>query len=147
MTKSMRGRLLAWLLGALVLGGLLIGYNAYRSTQRDLDELLDYQLEQLAFALSRQDVGATQVPPAMLLPEPDFITQVWDRDGVLMFYSRPNLSIPMRPAPGFSTVQWNGQAYRVYTELDGLRIIQVADTVERPRFRQVGAAGSSSKSG
>jgi len=43
-----------------------------------------------------------------------------------MFYSRPNLSIPMRPAPGFSTVQWNGQAYRVYTELDGLRIIQVA---------------------
>jgi len=126
MTKSMRGRLLAWLLGALVLGGLLIGYNAYRSTQRDLDELLDYQLEQLAFALSRQDVGATQVPPAMLLPEPDFITQVWDRDGVLMFYSRPNLSIPMRPAPGFSTVQWNGQAYRVYTELDGLRIIQVA---------------------
>jgi len=126
MTKSMRGRLLAWLLGALVLGGLLIGYNTYRSTQRDLDELLDYQLEQLAFALSRQDVGATQVPPAMLLPEPDFITQVWDRDGVLMFYSRPNLSIPMRPAPGFSTVQWNGQAYRVYTELDGLRIIQVA---------------------
>jgi two-component system OmpR family sensor kinase len=59
-------------------------------------------------------------------PEPDFITQVWDRDGVLMFYSRPNLAIPMRPRPGFSNMEWNGQSWRVFTQLDGTRIIQVA---------------------
>ena len=140
MTESIRGRLLVWLLGALVLGGLLIGYNAYHRTQQDLDELLDYQLEQLAFSLSRQSVGATQLPPGMLLPEPDFITQVWDRDGVLMFYSRPNLSIPMRPEPGFSNVQWNGQAYRVYTELDGLRIIQVAHPLSLRKEMAAGLA-------
>jgi len=45
---------------------------------------------------------------------------------VLMFYSRPNLAIPMRPRPGFSNMDWNGQSWRVYTQLDGLRIIQVA---------------------
>jgi two-component system OmpR family sensor kinase len=62
----------------------------------------------------------------MPLPEPDFITQVWDRDGVLMFYSRPNMAIPMRPRPGFTNIDWKGQAWRVFTQLDGTRIIQVA---------------------
>ncbi len=122
---SIRGRLLVWLLGALVVAGLLIGYSAYYRSQEDLNDLLDYQLKQLAFSLSRQSVGRAPTAPG-LLPEPDFITQVWDKDGVLMFYSRPNFAIPMRPRPGFSNVDWNGQSWRVFTQLDGLRIIQVA---------------------
>jgi len=126
MTSSIRGQLLAWLLGALMVGGLLIGYSAYHRAQQDIDELLDYQLKQLAFSLSHQSVGSASPPPGLLLPEPDFITQVWDKDGVLMFYSRPNLAIPMRPRQGFSNVEWNHQAWRVYTQLDGFRTIQVA---------------------
>ena len=106
--------------------GLLIGYNAYHLAQQDLDDLLDYQLKQLAFSLSRQSFVGEPPPPDTLVPEPDFITQVWGKNGVLMFYSRPNLAIPMLPKPGFSDVAWNGQAYRVYTELDGPRVIQVA---------------------
>jgi two-component system OmpR family sensor kinase len=124
--NSIRGQLLAWLLGALVVAGLLIGYSAYHRSQQDLNELLDYQLKQLAFSLSRQSIGSAPSSPGLLLPEPDFITQVWDKDGVLMFYSRPNLAIPMRPRPGFSNVEWSGQSWRVFTQLDGIRIIQVA---------------------
>ena len=123
---SIRGRLLAWLMGALVVAGVVMGYAAYRRAHQDLDELLDYQLQQLAFSLSRQNVGSVPQPPGMPLPEPDFITQVWDRDGVLMFYSRPNMAIPMRPRPGFSNMDWKGQSWRVFTQLDGVRIIQVA---------------------
>jgi len=126
MTASIRSQLLAWLLGALVIAGLLIGYSAYHRAQQDIDELLDYQLKQLAFSLSHQSVASAPLPPGLPLPEPDFITQVWDKDGVQMFYSRPNLAIPLRPRPGFSNVEWNQQAWRVYTQLDGLRIIQVA---------------------
>jgi two-component system, OmpR family, sensor kinase len=126
MTNSIRGRLLAWLLGALVAAGLVIGYSAYHRAQESIDELLDYQLKQLAFSLSHQSIGSAPMPPALLLPEPDFITQVWDKDGVRMFYSRPNLAIPMRPRPGFSNVEWNNESWRVYTQLDGFRIIQVA---------------------
>ncbi|HTS51921.1 MAG TPA: ATP-binding protein [Burkholderiales bacterium] len=126
MTHSIRGRLLAWLLGTLVAAGLVIGYSAYHRAQEDIDDLLDYQLKQLAFSLSHQSVGSVPMPPDLLLPEPDFITQVWDKDGVRMFYSRPNLAIPMRPRPGFSNVEWNNQSWRVYTQLDGFRIIQVA---------------------
>jgi two-component system OmpR family sensor kinase len=126
MTASIRGQLLAWLLGALVIAGLLIGYSAYHRAQEDIDELLDYQLKQLAFSLSHQSVASAPMPPGLPLPEPDFITQVWDKDGVQMFYSRPNLAIPLRPRPGFSNVEWSHQVWRVYTQLDGFRIIQVA---------------------
>ncbi len=138
MTGSIRGQLLAWLLGALIVAGLLIGYSAYHRAQQDIDELLDYQLKQLAFSLSHQSVGGAPLPPGLLLPEPDFITQVWDKDGVLMFYSRPNLAIPLRPRPGFSNVEWNHQAWRVYTQLDGFRIIQVAHPLS---LREEMAAG------
>jgi signal transduction histidine kinase len=123
---SIRGRLLVWLLGSLVVVGLAIGYAAYRRAHHDLDELLDYQLKQLAFSLSRQSVGAAPLPPGFRLPQPDFITQVWGRNGVLMFYSRRDVAIPMRPLPGFSNVDWKGESWRVFTELDGTRIIQVA---------------------
>jgi two-component system, OmpR family, sensor kinase len=126
------------LLGALVIAGLLIGYSAYHRSQQDIDELLDYQLKQLAFSLSHQSVASAPMPPGLLLPEPDFITQVWDKDGVQMFYSRPNLAIPMRPRPGFSNVEWSGQAWRVYTQLDGFRIIQVAHPLS---LREEMAAG------
>src|SRR5215813_2494060 len=126
MTASIRGQLLAWLLGALVVAGLLIGYSTYERAQQDIDELLDYHLKQLAFSLSHQSVGDAPIIPDLLLPEPDFITQVWDKDGVRMFYSRPNLAIPLRPRPGFSNVEWNRQVWRVFTQLDGARIIQVA---------------------
>ena len=137
MTGSIRGRLLAWLLAALAVTGLLIGYGAYYRAQEDLNELLDYQLKQLAFSLSHQSVGSEPAPPGLLLPEPDFITQVWDKDGVRMFYSRPNLAIPLRPRQGFSNLEWNQEWWRVYTLLDGFRIIQVAHPL---RLRQEMAA-------
>jgi len=137
MTSSIRGRLLAWLLLALAVAGLLIGYGAYYRAQEDLNELLDYQLKQLAFSLSHQSVGTEPAPPGLLLPEPDFITQVWDKDGVRMFYSRPNLEIPLRARQGFSNVAWNNESWRVFTQLDGFRIIQVAHPV---RLRQEMAA-------
>jgi len=137
MTSSIRGRLLAWLLLALAVAGLLIGYGAYYRAQEDLNELLDYQLKQLAFSLSHQSVGTEPAPPGLLLPEPDFITQVWDKDGVRMFYSRPNLEIPLRARQGFSNVDWNNESWRVFTQLDGFRIIQVAHPL---RLRQEMAA-------
>jgi two-component system OmpR family sensor kinase len=115
---SIRERLLVWLLGTLVVAGLLIGYSAYHRSQEDLNDLLDDQLKQLAFSLSRQSVGWAPAAPGML-PEPDFITQVWDKDGVLMFYSRPNLAIPMRPRPGFSNVDWICQSWRVLPSWTG----------------------------
>jgi len=134
MTTSIRSQLLAWLLGALLIAGLLIGYSAYHRAQEDIDELLDYQLKQLAFSLSHQSVGSAPIPPGLLLPEPDFITQVWDKDGVRMFYSRPNLGIPMRPRPGFSNVEWDRQSWRVYTQLAhplSLRKEMAADLTRR----------------
>ncbi len=124
--SSIRGRLLAWLLSAVALVGVAAAGITYLRALQDLDEVFDYQLQQLAFSLTRSSLAAQ--PPATpgAMPEPDFITQVWDKNGVLQFYSKPSVALPRRPEPGFSNVHWKGQAWRVFTAVEGARTVQVA---------------------
>jgi two-component system OmpR family sensor kinase len=122
---ALRTQLLVWLLGALVLAGGAASVATYTRAQHDIDELLDYQLQQLAFSLSRQG-AASPFEPGLRAHEPDFVTQIWDRNGVLQFYSRPNFALPRPPEPGFSNISWHGQQWRVFTQSEGLRTIQVA---------------------
>ena len=122
---ALRTQLLVWLLGALVLAGGAASVATYTRAQHDIDELLDYQLQQLAFSLSRQG-AASPFEPGLRVHEPDFVTQIWDRNGVLQFYSRPNFALPRPPEPGFSNINWHGQQWRVFTQSEGLRTIQVA---------------------
>jgi two-component system, OmpR family, sensor kinase len=122
---ALRTQLLVWLLGALVLAGGAASVATYTRAQHDIDELLDYQLQQLAFSLSRQG-AASPFEPGLRAHEPDFVTQIWDRNGVLQFYSRPNFALPRPPEPGFSNISWHDQQWRVFTQSEGLRTIQVA---------------------
>ena len=122
---ALRTQLLVWLLGALVLAGGVASVATYTRAQHDIDDLLDYQLQQLAFSLSRQG-AASPFEPGLPVHEPDFVTQIWDRNGVLQFYSRPNFALPRPPEPGFSNIDWHGQQWRVFTQSEGLRTIQVA---------------------
>jgi two-component system OmpR family sensor kinase len=122
--RSLRSRLLVWLLSALALGGIAAGVATYFRAQRDLDALLDYQLQQLAFSLGQQ--RPAQIVPQPFLEEPDFVTQIWDHSGVLLYYSRPDFWLPLRVQAGFSNAEWRGETWRVYTQSDGLRTIRVA---------------------
>jgi len=122
---ALRTKLLVWLLVALVIAGGAASVATYTRAQHDIDELLDYQLQQLAFSLSRQG-AASPFEPGLRVHEPDFVTQIWDRNGVLQFYSRPNFALPRPPEPGFSNINWHGQQWRVFTQSEGLRTIQVA---------------------
>ena len=108
-----------------MLAGGAASVATYTRAQHDIDELLDYQLQQLAFSLSRQG-AASPFEPGLRVHEPDFVTQIWDRNGVLQFYSRPNFALPRPPEPGFSNINWHGQQWRVFTQSEGLRTIQVA---------------------
>lgn len=124
--SSIRGRLLAWLLSAVALVGVAAAGITYLRALQDLDALFDYQLQQLAFSLTRSALGSGAPNAGGADTEPDFITQVWDKKGVLQFYSRPSMDLPRRPEPGFSTVHWKGQVWRVFTAVEGARTFQVA---------------------
>ena len=51
--KSLRGTLLAWLLGAVLLVGLAGGYVIYRNALREANAFFDYHLRETALLLEQ----------------------------------------------------------------------------------------------
>ena len=42
----------------------------------------------------------------------EIVTQIWDRDGVLVYYSRPGTGLPVPATEGYSNVIRDGHAWR-----------------------------------
>lgn len=126
---SIRQRLLVWLIAALTVATFAALAASFLAARDGVNELFDYQLKQLAFSLRSQPY-ATAPPGDFFFPDQDlgadFITQVWDRSGTLIHYSRPGTDLPRAVRTGFSNVEWKGQEWRVYTTLEDRRVIQVA---------------------
>ena len=133
--RSIRRRLLAWLLSALALTGLLASALTYFQAQEDVSELFDYQLRQIAFSLRYQ-------PASKAIPEqsdaddedaPDFVAQVWDRDGTLVYTSHRHLRLPRFSDRGLATHAWQGEDWRVYVMATANHVIQVAQPMDARR--------------
>ena len=79
---SLRARLLAWLLGAVMLTGIAGGFVIYRNALVEANAFFDYHLRETALLLRDQVYG--QVPSRGLpqeVPQYDFVVQVWALDG------------------------------------------------------------------
>lgn len=132
---SIRRRLLVWLIAALTVATAVALGATFLKARKDVNELFDYQLQQLAFSLRNQPFGG-DVRRNPFGPDDygdddddddaDFVTQVWDRGGTLLYYSRPGADLPRGLQTGFSNVRWKGEDWRLYTALEGRRVIQVA---------------------
>jgi two-component system, OmpR family, sensor kinase len=123
--RSIRQRLLAVLLLGVCAAAALAGLATYLKARTDINELFDYQLKQMALSLRfqeflRADAGEYDDEGN------DFLTQVWDTNGVLLYYSKPGIELPRRLQLGFSTVSWRNQDWRVYTTLFRNHVIQTA---------------------
>lgn len=121
--KSIRIRLLAWLMGSVTVVALAGAWGVYRSALVDADQLFDYQLRQLALSLRDQGV-------AQALPGPDesydVVVQIWNEDGVQVYLSHPYSDLPARATLGFADVRTDSGDWRVFSmQLRG-RTIQVA---------------------
>lgn len=130
--RSLRGRLLAFLLAAIFLAALLQGAIAYRGALIQTDEIFDHQLRRIALSLGNGNPLFSTGPDGGVLDDPaarDLIIQIWTPDGVRLFRSTPKLVLPDRIVPGFSTVETEGNAYRMYTLQAPLQVIQVAQDV------------------
>jgi len=124
---SLRNRLLAGLVGAVVLVGALGAWLSYRIARTEADAFFDAQLRETALLL-RDEVqvfpGGARLPRAV--PEYDFIIQVWSREGVRVYLSRPHEIVPGLTAPGLSTVRTRTTSWRVFGVDTGGGVIQVA---------------------
>ena len=128
--NSIRGRLLVWLLGAVLLTGLAGGWLIYRNALAEANAFFDYQLRQTALTLRDQSFQYA-LPPDLTINEPgyDFVVQVWSLDGVRIYLSQPHAVLPGITTLGFSTVDTTAGQWRVFGAQARRQVIQVAQPI------------------
>jgi two-component system OmpR family sensor kinase len=120
---SIRKNLLLALLSALLVVGLAASAATYFAARKEANELFDYQLRQMALSLRDQTLQRQNLPYPDF--DYDFIVQVWDPTGSLVYLSNQNILLP-QSSLGFDTVSVNGADWRVFTMGNADRTIQVA---------------------
>jgi len=128
-SHSLRRRLLASVLGAILLGAVLQGISAYRSALHQADTLFDYHLQQMADSL--RGGPALPNPPLGddLVPGGAYVIQIWSADGSHVFQSS-RIMLPPRAVLGFADVTHGGKRYRVYSVQTPLQTIQIAQDMD-----------------
>jgi len=125
--KSIRARLLGWLLVGLALALAVAGAVSYRQARQEVNDLLDYQLEQAALSLRNQNLLAVAISSEVGQGEDgDLLVQLWDRANGLVYVSQPDRELPFLSSAGFARVEAGGRGWRVYTAQWGPRVVQVA---------------------
>lgn len=139
--NSIRARLLLWLISSVLITTLVVGYLTARLTWSGFNNVRDLGLEQIAQTVMRHD--ETPAPPVAMAPPPatrqgwlnddedldQFVSQIWDKTGELIYSSLPNVGPPLQ-TPGHHIVTWQGQSWRVYTLPQARRTVQVAVTTK-----------------
>ena len=137
--SSIRRTLLVWLLAGLALIALVATGATYLAARREVGELLDLQLKQLAYSTRIDDLLRGRRPGFEPHAQPsgagitELVTQIWDRDGVLVYWSQPGMGLPVPATEGYSTANHDGRRWRVYTLVQGTHALQVEYT--RPEAR------------
>ncbi|HTV51034.1 MAG TPA: histidine kinase dimerization/phospho-acceptor domain-containing protein, partial [Steroidobacteraceae bacterium] len=140
MVRSLRARLLAWLLGGVLLVGVAGGLVVYRNALAEADAFFDYHLRQTALLLRDEPVEYLGLPA---IPSDnaayDFVVQVWTLDGELIYESRPHAVLPNFTTIGFSTVNTKSGRWRVYGTESLTKVVQIAQpmSVRRQQAAQL----------
>jgi len=120
---SIRRQLLVALLLALLATGIGASGATWFAVRKAANDLFDYHLEQMALSLADQTL-ATPAQAAVPLGQ-DYVVQVWDATGVLVYISRTGAPLPLLRG-GFGSVSLEGNEWRVFTLHTPDRAIQVA---------------------
>jgi two-component system OmpR family sensor kinase len=135
--RSLRVRLLLILGVAIALAAALQFAASFQAALRQANKLFDYHMEQMALAL--QDSDFSQVDWSALSGQQlegfDFVIQVWGKDGVQVYQSRPFRFLPPRTELGYSNVLLENGEWRVYAVRHKQRLLQVAQKLEARRAR------------
>ena len=124
-SHSLRGRLLGFVLVAILLAAVLQAFTAYRGALQQADAMFDDHLQQVARSMRS---GA---PLGLALDDGvddtgfDLYVQIWGPDGTPLFRSTRS-ALPPRAVLGFSDVEANGSRYRVYSLQTAVQTVQIA---------------------
>jgi len=133
--RSIERYMLAWLLGALSLGTLVVMAVTYLVTLDEMNEVFDRDLRHVAESLGGyHHVGVTLgADTAARLPtrtdEPDLdeiVTVTWTEEGVLAYSSDPRVQLPFLRTEALTEVDVGSERWVVYTDVSPNGIAQAA---------------------
>jgi two-component system OmpR family sensor kinase len=124
--NSIRRRLLAALLGALLLAGIAGSIATFLNARGEVDRLLDEELRQVALSLrdhARLDLSRLE----RVSHDPDLrvLVQIWDPAFEQPYSSRVANPMPRQDHEGYFSLSYEGRSWRVYTAMSGKQTIQV----------------------
>ncbi|MDT7517042.1 ATP-binding protein [Rhodoferax mekongensis] len=128
---SLKSQLIASIMFAVTLTGILQAYMAFQTTVHETDELFDYQMQQVAYSL-RPSVQSGNLSSSDALMDNDsdeddeFLIQIWSSDDRRIFQSSEVLLQLQKSVDGFSEANLQGKIFKIFTLSSGDRLIQVA---------------------
>lgn len=146
---SLQARLVALMLAAMALFGLVAGYASYENALHEADELFDAQLAQnaqtlLAVATHGNDDREEDIGPGVHKYQQAMLFQVWATDEdklrpLLRSSNAPRGLLDPMPPPGFSNGTWQGKRWRYYRQKDEHRALEaIVGQSDRARHELAG---------
>ncbi len=131
--NSIRRNLLKWQIGALLATGLLASLITYALAWNAFNQMRNDGLVQIAYSIVRHGLVANEgdgEEEGDASDKGQFISQIWDGDGELLYTSLDNGG-PPRQKPGHHAVDWHGENWHTYTLEDDGITIQVSNSAAR----------------
>jgi two-component system OmpR family sensor kinase len=122
---TIRRQLLIYLLGGTFAATLVATLATYMEVRNETNELFDYQLQQIADALPNDIPIGLNLPVGKVEHE-EIEVQVWSSDGRLVFTSGPMADMPRFNGFGLRSISFNGKGWRVFSEGNANRYIQIS---------------------
>lgn len=138
--RSIERTLLAWLMGALLLGGLLVAIVTYVVTLDEMNEVFDADLKNVAQSIARYHRAAYDASrhDALVLPERsdtpedvEIVTLTWTADGVRVYASDPRVKLPFSRTEGLARLDVDGEAWIVHSSVAADGVAQAAQRVSQ----------------
>ena len=127
--RSVRARLLAFLLAAIVLFALVQGVVAYQGARAQADDMFDNHLQRTAVSIARgAPWGSGGTDEETTANDDDLLIQIWSAEGVRIYRSTRRILLPDQIVLGMSTVTTPQASYRMYSVATPTRIIRSART-------------------
>ncbi len=148
--RSIERDLLAWMLGALSLGAVLVVLVTYAITLDELGEVFDADLKNVAEALGTHQRASGQGEPQWPRRQPhppnadpaEILTITWTAGGQRVFSSDPSVAIPFSQVERLDRVRVGHEDWLVYTDVNANGVAQAA---QRLSARQLSAAESAAQ--
>ena len=140
--RSIERTLLAWIIGALSAGAVVVVVVTYWVTLEEMNEVFDGDLKNVAEAVSsyHESVRGTVDAGRLALPqrsdEPDdseIVTLTWSLDGQRIYASDPRVKLPFVEREGLARPRVEGEDWIVFSSVGEHGVAQAAQRVSQRR--------------